>query len=121
MEEITKSKKNVYSYLTNEWHNPLKDQVVLHAIHIILNKPFEPKIKGVSPFYISSITSNLLREKGVIINPTYDIGSSGTTHRRWVCIFLPTPLDWRVVILRYTDMFSTPIHRLTHLDWIVTK
>ena len=75
MEEITKSKKNVYSYLTNEWHNPLKDQVVLHAIHIILNKPFEPKIKGVSPFYISSITSNLLREKGVIINPTYDIGS----------------------------------------------
>ena len=31
------------------------------------------------------------------------------------------PLDWRVVILRYTDMFSTPIHRLTHLDWIVTK
>lgn len=35
MEEATKSKKNIYSYLTNEWHNPLKDQVVLHAIHII--------------------------------------------------------------------------------------
>lgn len=85
MEEATKSKKYIYSYLTNEWHNPLKDQVVLHAIHIILNKPFEPKIKGVSPFYISSITSNLLREKGVIINPTYDIGSCSIMIHKLVC------------------------------------
>lgn len=88
MEEITKSKKNVYSYLTNEWHNPLKDQVVLHAIHIILNKPFEPKIKGVSPFYISSITSNLLREKGVIINPTYDIGSCSIMIHKLVALYV---------------------------------
>ena len=50
-----------------------------------------------------------------------DKTASGITHRRWGCIFLLTRLDWRVVILRYTDMFSTPIHRLTHLDWIVTK
>ena len=50
-----------------------------------------------------------------------NITGSGTTRRVWGCIFLLTRLDWRVVILRYTDMFSTPIHRLTHLDWIVTK
>ena len=54
-------------------------------------------------------------------NALTDITSSGTTRRVWGCIFLLTRLDWRVVILRYTDMFSTPIHRLTHLDWIVTK
>lgn len=46
---------------------------------------------------------------------------SGTTRQRWECMSRKIRLDWRVVILRYTDMFSTPIHRLTHLDWIVTK
>lgn len=50
-----------------------------------------------------------------------DIIASGTTRQRWECMSRKIRLDWRVVILRYTDMFSTPIHRLTHLDWIVTK
>ena len=62
----------------------------------------------------------ILKEDSKALEEVVVIGS-GTTRQRWECMSRKIRLDWRVVILRYTDMFSTPIHRLTHLDWIVTK
>ncbi len=103
----------------------MKDSIDFGSMDIstLFRKLLVPTVLGMVFSAIFVITDGIFVGKGIGSDAlaAVNITASGITRRRWVCIFLPTPLDWRVVILRYTDMFSTPIHRLTHLDWIVTK
>ena len=41
----------------------------------------------------------------------YDIKNSGTMIQKQETTSAKTPSGWRETTLRYTDMFSTPIHR----------
>lgn len=50
--------KTSLSFLTNEWHNNAKDQVVLHAIYNLLSEPYAPVLKGITPNDISTSVCN---------------------------------------------------------------
>lgn len=67
--------KTSLSFLTNEWHNNAKDQVVLHAIYNLLSEPYAPVLKGITPNDISTSVCKLLSKFGVIKSPTGDIGT----------------------------------------------
>lgn len=66
---------DTYDYLTNEWHNPAKDQVVVHAIFKLLSEEYEPVMKGVRMDVLSSKIRDGLSKYGVRFPIVRDMGS----------------------------------------------
>ena len=66
---------DTYDYLTNEWHNTLKDQVVVHAIFNLLGEKYEPILKGVRMDALSSAIRNRLSKYGVQFPIIRDMGT----------------------------------------------
>ncbi len=66
---------DVYSYLTNEWHNCEKDQVVIHAISDLIGMEYNPVLKGVTAFEISFKACSIFQKFGINKCPTNDIGT----------------------------------------------
>lgn len=67
--------KTSLAFLTNEWHNNAKDQVVLHAICNLISEPYTPVLSGISSFAVSTTVCRLLSKYGFLTSPTDDIGT----------------------------------------------
>lgn len=67
--------ENVYSYLTNKWHNQLKDQVILHAVCNLIQEPYDPCFNGVTAYGISSTACKIFSNYGQSEKTTGDIST----------------------------------------------
>ena len=65
----------IYDYLTNDFHNPMKDQVLLHAVCNIIGIGYEPILQGISADNISLRICNVFFRYGVSRRGTGDIGT----------------------------------------------
>lgn len=68
--------KHSLSFLTNEWHDNAKDQIVLHALCNLLGTEYIPVMKGITAEKISRSVCKLFSMYGMIKRPTGDIGTS---------------------------------------------
>lgn len=66
---------DVYSFLTNRFHDCTKDQVVVHAICNLTGEQFEPTFKGVTAFSVSRKVCGIFAKHGIMKRSTRDAGT----------------------------------------------
>lgn len=65
----------IYEYLTNDFHNPMKDQVVLHAVCNITGIEYKPILQGIRADNISLNICKIFSRYGILKRCTGDIGT----------------------------------------------
>lgn len=74
----------LYSYLTNEWYSPLKDQILIHAVRELLGLPYTQITRGITTFNISSAVCSTFAHFSIGRQTTGDVGTCGVLTRELI-------------------------------------